>query len=553
MEFTLRSHTTDESRSFLLRDEGGECACLVSVAGDERGKTVRWLREALSKRFERTLLTGKGGSGKSSLVGFFQSAHRKVFSEAARRRGSAAQISMVAFKRDENTVHFASVGDCAAYQVKGSAVERLLPTDEAVGEPSFLGQTLKVRVEMAKRTLYPGMSYVLASSRLDTALRLLREASEDELSAEEATSSLFGPEGGALAILRVARTVSEERVRDEEWYRELRAELTRAVVPRETARGKVVSSLPNGRPERRSRRFFSVQGVSLLLAAGTVALLLYALWVHWAGPRLHGLSGAGSRGSDNSVTEGKLTGALSLGSVPSGAEVLLDADVVSSDALSPVLSGTPGSHRVTVRHSELGEWMRDVELAAGDTMRMEVRFAGDIAVSSGAKRGLSVLVDGEMRGRTPCVVESVAAGSHVVTVGNEEFGPWEEQVFVAHGGVAEVHVDPAQASESGIIKVTSERMTAQGYEASTGDDVFVDGRRVGSTPLEIRLKPGLHSVRVSPDEDSAPWLRVFEVRRGARHFIKAELGGVEPLLVECEEIAAPGRQVGLLIHASLSG
>jgi hypothetical protein len=553
LELRIVSHVSDETRCFVLQGSTGNCLCVVCVEGNTSGETIDWLKDALAERFERTIVRGAASDEKAALAGFFQSSHRRVYREIEEKGVEIGRVSMVVINVCGKTAVLASVGDCAAYRVGSSGAELLLPPEDLADEPSFMGQTLKVRVEMTRQTVCPGVSYVLTSGRIDQLsdwsciLEGLSEGARP--SAESMASRIVEGTGGAVGILEVPIASSEASRSDEKWYEELREELTRAA-----GEGDHEEVVPvwNRRERKGSSGTRPAQKVSFLLAAAVIVLLLYTVWIHWAGPRLRELSRERHEEREAVLSEGAMTGALNLGSIPSGAEVLLDGEVVGSGEPVVPLSASAGTHELTIRHSELGEWVGDVVLEAGDTTLMKVDFRGDVAVSSQPRRGLSVLLDGKHVGNTPCLLEGVAAGFHVVTVGGEDFGPWEEEVLVAHGGVAEVYVDPTRESESGTVSVTSRRMTGDGFEESRGNAVFIDGRKKGSTPFETELKPGLHSVRVSGDGGSPPAVRVLEIRPGARHFVRAELGGVEPLLIECREVRTEADDA-LVIHASLSG
>ncbi len=553
MEMKILSRVSDEAGAFVLEGSTGHCMCIVSVEENTSGRGIDWLRDALAERFERTIVRGAASDEKATLAGFFQSSHRRVYREIEERGREIGRVSMVVVYARGKRVVLASVGNCAAYRLGGSGAELLLPPEASAAEPSFLGQTLKVRVEMTTQTAYPGISYVCTSERIDELPDwgvFLEELADGTLpSAETITNRVLESGCGAVGVMEIPAGAWEVGRADEDWYKELRAELTRAASqgspekpPRKWSRQKA----------KRPRTVRPLQKVSFVLAAATIVLLLYAVWIHWAEPRLRGVGGEDRDEPDSIASEGAMSGALSLGWIPPGAEILLDGEPVALGREAEALSASVGSHRVTVRHGELGEWVGDVVLQAGDTTLVDVELKGDIAVGSGAKRGLSVLVDGELKGRTPCLVKGVPAGLHVVTVGGKDFGPWEEEVLVAHDGVAEVYVNPGRVSERGTVRVTSSRMTRDGYEESTGDAVFIDGTKRGATPFETQLRPGLHSVRVSGTADTPPSVRVLEVRAGGKHFVRAELGGVEPLLIDCREVKTEGEDA-LVIHASLSG
>jgi len=204
-----------------------------------------------------------------------------------------------------------------------------------------------------------------------------------------------------------------------------------------------------------------------------------------------------------------------------------------------------------MRLGELGQWSGDVSAKAGDTTSVRVAFVGEIAVSSGSQKGLSVVLDGALKGYTPCVLESVPAGLHVVKIEGQGFSGWEEEVLVAQGGIAEVQAVAGKLPQTGVVRVTAGQVSEEGYQEAGNRAVYIDGRRAGATPLKMDVKPGFHSIRVAGTKDEAPSVTVIQVRPGGKHFIRAEFTGIEPILVTCELTRAPsgGQEI---VYASLT-
>jgi hypothetical protein len=257
------------------------------------------------------------------------------------------------------------------------------------------------------------------------------------------------------------------------------------------------------------------------------------------------------RGEDKAPGAGSNApaGTLVLGSIPSGAEVIIDDRVMSSRTPTSTVALSPGTHEVKLRLGELGEWAGSVSLQPGDTADVNVAFIGGVSVSSGTKEGLSVYLDGELRGYTPCLLESIPAGLHVVKVEGEGFSPWQEEVVVSYGGVSEVEVKPGKLPATGQVRVTSRVMTEEGFDDAGGAPVFVDGKKAGTTPAKIDAKPGLHSIKVGGLQGHSASVFVIDVRPGGKHFIRAEFGGGEPIVIDCSETRAPGGE--LMVYASL--
>jgi hypothetical protein len=294
-----------------------------------------------------------------------------------------------------------------------------------------------------------------------------------------------------------------------------------------------------------------VKTLGYVFAAAAVVLVAYAFWSSHS--RILGAFSFLKGGERSTSTSGEaLKSAIYLTSVPSGAEVILDDRVTGERTPAGNLTVLPGTHELKLKLGELGEWTGNVSLEAGDTAKVNVAFVGDIVVSSPPKEGLSVFVDGELKGSTPCHVESVPAGFHVVKVEGEGYASWQEEVIVTYGGISEVTVKPGKLPDTGQIRVTSRLLGEDGYEETGGVPVSIDGKRAGVTPFKADLKPGLHSVRVGGGESRTPMVYIVEVRPGGKHVIRGELGGSEPIIIECSETRAPARNE-TIIYASMTG
>jgi hypothetical protein len=606
----LRSlfYSSDDARSFELEDAYGLSFCLVHVGylgGEPRRDALEWLRSFLRERFEKAFAEASESGQKGSLVAFFQSAHADLFRERARWPEGLAQISLVAAHLDEDTIEIASVGTCATYRMSPSCVERVIPSDGNGGEGCYLGASLKVSVEMVKRSLAQGVSYLLSSKRVDLSsswsanvIEAMRVAKTD---AASGAHMLFGAEGGSFAILEGREAPDKEASEDKavgtdvKWYKKLREELAGAfqgqsipsAVPGEpTFQEPAVSEAPSDESARTGEttsaeeatkvrdlagehadEFLStlkasrpkkallsvaVKRAPLIALAVAVGLVIYALWTNEGGHWARKFFGGARIARVQTIPGKTLRGTLSLSSIPPGAEIMLDDSVITHRTPVSLAAITPGTHQIAMKLGELGEWTGNVAVQPGDTADVRVAFMGEIAVSSRPQEGLSVLLDGEPRGYTPCVLESVPVGFHVVKVEGKGFSAWEEEVVVTHGGIAEVQVSPGKLPEMGLVRVTAGHVSEEGYQESNGRAVFIDGKKVGATPLKIEAKPGFHSIRVTGTKGEAPSVTVVQVRPGGKHFIRAEFAGAQPVLVECTETRlASGGQV--IMHASLSG
>lgn len=77
----------------------------------------------------------------------------------------------------------------------------------------------------------------------------------------------------------------------------------------------------------------------------------------------------------------------------------------------------PGKHFVIVRARGYAEWKREVDLdpAAPTTLSAELSASGTVKVLSNVS-GAMVLIDGQVVGKTPVVLDNISAGEHLVEV-----------------------------------------------------------------------------------------------------------------------------------------
>ena len=641
METRFISCFSESTGTFALGDESGSCGFVASVHRELNQESVAWLRRFLTECFTAARVTENAGGEPGMLVRFFQAVHAGLFGEKQGAALEIGEVSLAAARVTGDLIEVAGAGRCAAYRVTARDARRILSTEEGGGEQSGLGTSLKVSMEMVKRSVSDDALYVLTSTRVDTGeawdeslRRAIRSAA---VNAPDGCAIMFGEAGGALVVVGsevAVKTVAGPETPPETtgvaWYTSLREEIKKGasalfredrheerqataadaapqVEPRAPAGTEMPAAVeagagprveaaaepeaqagPEGReclrevreephdetvavvvespvaPEllegapvlepaapKAMRRTIAVpvRSLGLVIAAVAVCAAAYGLWsghgrwqhlLSWAGG--HGRKSAGS-------TVNTAGGALVLGSIPSGAEVMIDNRVISGRTPVPTVAVSPGTHEVKLRLGELGEWSGSVSLQPGETANVNVSFIGGISVRSGAKQGLSVFLDNQPRGYTPCLLESIPAGLHVVRVEGEGFSPWQEEVVVSYGGISEVEVKPGKLPATGEVRVTSRVMSEEGFEDRGGAAVFIDGKRAGTTPAKIDTKPGLHSIKVGGLQGHSPSVFVIDIRPGGKHFIRAEFGGGEPIVIDCSETRAPGGE--LMVYASL--
>lgn len=88
----------------------------------------------------------------------------------------------------------------------------------------------------------------------------------------------------------------------------------------------------------------------------------------------------------------------------------------------------------------------------------------------------------------------------------------EERVSVAAGAMHEVHLELPRSDSEALLVVDA---TAPGV-------LLVDGQSQGELPLELRLEPGDHTLRIEAD-DHEPWEQTISLGTGEERRFRAEL------------------------------
>lgn len=159
-------------------------------------------------------------------------------------------------------------------------------------------------------------------------------------------------------------------------------------------------------------------------------------------------------------------GILEVKSLPAGARVLLDGDEVGVTPLT-LESVSPGRHSVVVS-TETASVRRTVRIEAGKTVSLDLSvFAGWIAVFSPIP--LHISEQGKALGTTDSGRILLPPGRHTLTFTNTEYSYSATQtVEVSAGEERAVNVTP-----TGTVNLNAQPWA----------EVFVDGKRVGETPL----------------------------------------------------------------------
>ena len=215
--------------------------------------------------------------------------------------------------------------------------------------------------------------------------------------------------------------------------------------------------------------------------------------------------------------------ALELTTSPAGARVRVDGKPVKGRTPLTV-ELAPGEHRVDVAYGEYASASFTVDGARGDLRTKSFAWTGALGVASADSTvRLQVALDGQPIGTAPLWRESVPVGRHRLGFRAAGVRAWEEEVQVKAGQSARVTAAPVKVPPYGLVTARAELVSSDGVEDLEGIPVFVDGERVGITPIDLRLTPGPHSIKIAR-ESGANSIHLIDVQAGGRFFASAEFG-----------------------------
>jgi formylglycine-generating enzyme required for sulfatase activity len=177
----------------------------------------------------------------------------------------------------------------------------------------------------------------------------------------------------------------------------------------------------------------------------------------------------------------RLPGRITFTTVPEGAQVIVDEEVLGPTPLAdvPVTAGERELKFLTERylpHRQVIE-VTGMEQAQSFAVELEPAWA-NIAISS-IPVGATIFVDGEALGHTPALLE-LLQGDHQIALEMPRFRSWQQSLSVGAGVHQNLEPITLEAAD-GLLRLGSKPANA---------NVTVDGEFRGQTPLELSLEPG---------------------------------------------------------------
>ncbi|MEP7028793.1 MAG: PEGA domain-containing protein [Candidatus Eisenbacteria bacterium] len=214
---------------------------------------------------------------------------------------------------------------------------------------------------------------------------------------------------------------------------------------------------------------------------------------------------------------------LEMTTSPAGARVRVDGQ--PQPGRTPLaLALAPGEHRVDVGYGEYASAGFTVDGVRGSVVRRDFAWSGSLGIaSSDSTVRLAVMLDGVALGHTPLWRDAVPVGRHRLGFTAPGVRAWEEEVQVRAGQSARVSADPVKVPNYGLVTARAQLVSSDGVQDMDGVPVFVDGQHAGATPLDLKLSPGPHSVRIARAA-GAPSIHLIDVQPGGRFFASAEFG-----------------------------
>jgi hypothetical protein len=242
---------------------------------------------------------------------------------------------------------------------------------------------------------------------------------------------------------------------------------------------------------------------------------------------------------------------LHVATVPPGAKLIVDGHETQLRTPGWLLL-REGRHRIDASLGPFGTASLAVGGGRGQREWRRASLLGGLALGcADTTVTLYARVDGEPIGRLPAVLDSIPAGRRQLSFQGRDVRPWTEEVGVVAGRVTRVLAHPEKVPDFGMVLARAYKVGTEGLKDLSGALVLLDGKPVGSTPLRLQVRRGLHTVRLASEGVRSP-VQLLRVEGGGQLYATAEFGrSPEPEVVE-ELLGAPSISQPPLVRARLA-
>jgi hypothetical protein len=176
-----------------------------------------------------------------------------------------------------------------------------------------------------------------------------------------------------------------------------------------------------------------------------------------------------------------------------GASVSVDG--TSQGIVPSTFKTPPGRHQVVISKEGFQDYQRWVDVTEGmkatyDVVLTKKEAPKGTLILTSAPLGAEVKVDGQVKGKTPAVLEGMTVGDHTIEWALADYKPAQKVVAVEPGKsvTADAQLEALPRSQPGSLLITS---------SPSGGEVKVDGESKGKTPTVVEgLLAGDHAVSV---------------------------------------------------------
>ena len=145
-----------------------------------------------------------------------------------------------------------------------------------------------------------------------------------------------------------------------------------------------------------------------------------------------------------------------------------------------------GNHLFEARKSSHRTSSKTINLSLGTTKDIIIPEPEPIFASiemNTVPQGTKIIIDNEVKGLSPCVINDVLIGEHIITAEKEGWSITEHRVSLKEGDILSFNDSLSSGRE---ITITTNVQ---------GDNIFIDGRFLGESPVKTNLTIGEHRVK----------------------------------------------------------